>query len=296
MIESAAPIPRDVVDVCNPDRSGTIWHGVSPDLWANDPMKQFSSKTFLIITFFLAATALALSLKVFNPITTHNREAGLERELEDLEQRIEQLSSALESLHQAETDPAIPSEPIPRTPLVAQEIDSSAETRVREIGDTMEDIRWTMSLRGMMPPTSEHIERSRRLLSDSEASLSEQLAALRLLRKSDQLTDDDVRQMIKVFNAMDDERSQIGIIKQLDDVRTPEFLDTLMRVSSTSENARVRQEAIDSLSGYLPDPDLKDWLEIVAQDDPNSRVRREARRLLDRYWGSEESGEITNKQ
>ncbi len=251
-------------------------------------MKQFTSKTLLIITFFVAATALALSLKVFSPPTIHHREAGLERELDDLEQRIKQLSSSLEASRQAETDPTITSKPI--TPLVAQEVDSTTETRVREIGDTMEDIRWTMSLRGMMPPTSGHIERSRDLLSDSDASLPEQLAALRLLRRSDQLTDDDVRQMVKVFNATENERAQVEIIKQLDDVRTPEFLDTLMTVSSTSENARVRQEAIDSLSGYLPDPDLKDWLEIVAQDDPNSRVRREARRLLNRHWESEENG------
>ena len=184
----------------------------------------------------------------------------------------------------------MPSEPLSHAPPIAQKIDPATETRVREIGDTMEDIRWTMSLRGMMPPTPGHIERSRELLSDSDAGLREQLAALRLLRKSDQLTDDDVRQMVKVFNATDDERGQVEIIKQLDDVRTPEFLDTLMKVSSTSENARVRQEAIDSLSGYLPDPDLKDWLEIVAQDDPNGRVRREARRLLDRHWEPEENG------
>lgn len=259
-------------------------------------MKQFTTKTFLIITFFLAATALALSLKVFSPTTAHNREAGLERELDDLEQRIEQLSSALETSRLAETNLAKPSEPVSQAPPVAQEVDSTTETRVQEIGDTMEDIRWTMSLRGMMPPTSEHIERSRELLSDEGASLSEQLAALRLLRRSDQLTDDDVRQMLMVFNATEDERAQVEIIKQLDDVRTPEFLDTLMKVSSTSENARVRQEAIDSLSGYLPDPDLKDWLEIVAQDDPNNRVRREARRLLNRHWESEENGEVTNKQ
>jgi hypothetical protein len=253
-------------------------------------VKQFTSKTLLIITFFLAATALALSLKVFSPTTTHNREARLERELDDLEQRIEKLSSALEASRLAETDLTIADGPLNQTPPIAQEVDSTTETRVREIGDTMEDIRWTMSLRGMMPPTPGHIERSHDLLSDSTASLPQQLAALRLLRRSDQLTDDDVRQMVKVFNATDNERAQIEIIKQLDDVRTPEFLDTLMTVSSTSENARVRQEAIDSLSGYLPDPDLKDWLEIVARDDPNSRVRREARRLLNRYWESEENG------
>jgi hypothetical protein len=63
-----------------------------------------------------------------------------------------------------------------------------------------------------------------------------------------------------------------------------------MVVSSTSENARVREEAIDSLSGYLPDPDLKDWLEVVSKDDPNKRVQREANRLLEKYWPAAEDG------
>jgi len=254
-------------------------------------MKQFSSKTFLIITFFVAATALALSLKVFNPATTQNREAALERELEDLEKRIDQLSSAIEDSGQDGNEPMAPDEPDFQTPPAEYGDDSSTTERVKEIGETMEDIRWTMSLRGMMPPTQDHIIRARSLLSNSGAGLREQLAALRLLRRSDQLTDDDVRQMVAVFNQTDDERAQIEIIKQLDEVRTPEFLDTLMNVSSTSENARVRQEAIDSLSGYLPDPDLKEWLEVVAQDDPNKRVKREAQRLLDRYWEQEEDRE-----
>jgi hypothetical protein len=253
-------------------------------------MKQFSSKTFLIITFFLAATALALSLKVFNPTTTQNREAVLERELKHLEQRIEQLSSAIEESRQKEDEPMVLNGPEVPAPTAEYEVDSTTTERVKEIGEAMDEIRWTMSLRGMMPPTRDHLLRARSLLSDSGAGTREQLAALRLLRKTDQLTDDDVRQMVAVFNQTDDERAQIEIIRQLDEVRTPEFLDTLMTVSSTSENARVRQEAIDSLSGYLPDPDLKEWLEVVARDDPNGRVKREARRLLNRYWGQEESG------
>jgi hypothetical protein len=254
-------------------------------------MKQFSVKTFHIITFFLASTALALSLKIFSPTKTNNREAALELELKSLEQRIERLSSALEDSRQSEPNPFHVAEPAPQTPLVAEVVNSTTEARVSEISDTMENIRWTMSQRGMMLPTPEHIDRSRELLFDESAGLRERLAALRVLRTSDRLTDDDLRQMVKVFDGTEKKRAQVEVIRWLDDVRTPEFIDTLMHVSSTSENARVRQEAIDSLSGYLPDPDLKEWLEVVSQNDPNVRVKREAKRLLDHYWEQEGSGE-----
>ncbi|RKX33764.1 MAG: hypothetical protein DRP71_09370 [Verrucomicrobia bacterium] len=60
-------------------------------------MKQFTFKTLLIITFFLVATILVLSHKVFSPATIQDREAALIRELKELEQEFEQISSALES-------------------------------------------------------------------------------------------------------------------------------------------------------------------------------------------------------
>lgn len=247
-------------------------------------MKQFTTKTLLIITFFVAATALALSIKVLGPTPVSDREAELQRELDALEQRLQDLSAKIAAVDDESGVPLSPSgEPAPPQPAEPP-VDPTTAARVAEIGDTMDDVRWTMTLRGMMPPTPEHIDRSRTLLFDPNANLREQLAALRVLRTSDQLTDSDVRQMVNIFNQTTNERAQVEIIRRLDDVRTPEFLDTLMVVSSTSENARVREEAIDSLSGYLPDPDLKDWLEVVSTDDPNKRVQREASRLLREYW------------
>lgn len=253
-------------------------------------MKQFTSRTLLIITFFVAATALALSIKVLGPTPASTREAELQRELDALEARIQALSGKIEAVDEDEAIPAFASEPPVQSQPLETPVDPTTAARVAELGETMDDVRWTMTLRGMMPPTPEHIDRSRSLLFDPEAGLREQLAALRILRTSDQLTDADVRQMVKIFNQTTNERAQVEIIRRLDDVRTPEFLDTLMVVSSTSENARVREEAIDSLSGYLPDPDLKDWLEVVSKDDPNKRVQREANRLLEKFWPKAEDG------
>jgi len=60
-------------------------------------MKQFTTRTLLIVAFFLAATALVLSFKVLGPGAPHDRKAALTRELKDLEAKIEQVSTALES-------------------------------------------------------------------------------------------------------------------------------------------------------------------------------------------------------
>ena len=251
-------------------------------------MKQFTVKTFLIITFFLAATALALSIKVFSPAAPVAAPTALQENIQALEERIDQLTAALEnSRQQGDAGPA-PADPEsgPVAALSSSELEPTTEARLQELSESMDDVRWTMALRGMTPPSREHIERARGLLADPGVDLSTKLAGLRLLRRSDELTDDDVRQMVALFHQIDDPRAQSAIIRSLDNVRTPEFLDTLMHVSSTSPNARLREEAVDSLSGYLPDPDLRDWLEIVARDDPDGRVKREASRLLSRYWPS----------
>ncbi|MEZ5278211.1 MAG: HEAT repeat domain-containing protein [Opitutaceae bacterium] len=247
-------------------------------------MKQFTFRTLLIITFFVAATALTLSLRLGEPSPISPREAELQRELDALEQRIEDLTGKLAAVREEDPLPGFVAETPHPPPPVETSVNSTTAARVAEIGETMEDVRWTMTLRGMMPPTADHIDRSRSLLFDPNADLREQLAALRILRTSDQLTDDDVRQMVKIFNQTDNEKARVEIIRRLDNVRTPEFLDTLMIASSTSDNAKVRAEAIDSLSGYLPDPDLKDWLTVVSRDDPNKKVQREANRLLEKYW------------
>jgi len=239
----------------------------------------------LIITFFVAATALALSLKIFQPGETVAGDASIEQDLKDLEDRIEQLAQAIDAVQEdGTTDPGqLP--PADPQGLPPEELfDRNAETRIEKLGDSMAEIRWTMTQRGMMPATEEHILKSRALIFDPQTDIRTKLTGLRVLRTSDQLTDDDVRQMVHVFDQTTDPRAQVGIMRLLDDVRTPEFLDTLMQVSSTSENPRLREEAIDSLSGYLPDPNLKDWLEAVARDDPNSRVKREADRLLKKFW------------
>jgi hypothetical protein len=64
---------------------------------------------------------------------------------------------------------------------------------------------------------------------------------------------------------------------------TPELAPALLEASSSSPNARVRKEAIDALSGFLPDPELFKWLKQVASSDPDKDVKREAERLLKKH-------------
>ncbi len=245
----------------------------------------------LIITFFVVATALAISMKVFQPGGPVTGDASIEQDLKDLEDRIEQLALEIDAVQEDGTTDQGQFYPADPQALLPDELfDGNAETRIEELNDSMAEIRWTMTLRGMMPATEDHVLKSRDLIFDPQTDIRTKLTGLRVLRTSDQLTDDDVRQMVHVFDQTTDPGAQIGIIRLLDDVRTPEFLDTLMQVSSTSENPRVRKEAIDSLSGYLPDPDLKDWLEVVARDNPNGQIKREADRLLKKFWPLEERG------
>ncbi len=154
------------------------------------------------------------------------------------------------------------------------------------IGDDYEEMRWAMTARGFMPATQEHIERSEKVIFDENQNAESKLTAARVLRRSGRLDDDGVREMIAVFHASDNHHLQASILGALDGVSTPELAPTLLKVSAENQSGRVRRQAVDAMSGFLPDPELEDWLRYVIKNDSESRVREEARRMLERF-GSE---------
>ena len=168
------------------------------------------------------------------------------------------------------------------TPLPTETASLSASEQER-INHTVESIRWTMTVRGLMNPTAEHIERAHRMIFDTQVSTKRKLVALRVLRSCQKTGDDVVKKMVEEFYKTSDFNLQAEIFNNLDGKDTPELAQAILEASSSSPNARVRKEAIDALSGFLPDPDLMDWLHQVSTQDANKDVRREAERLLQKH-------------
>ncbi|MDQ8179145.1 hypothetical protein [Pelagicoccus sp. SDUM812005] len=144
----------------------------------------------------------------------------------------------------------------------------------------VEEMRWTMAVRGFMPATADHVDRARRSMFDEEMDAKSKLAALRILRMADGLDDDVVRATITAFHSTDDPRVQEDFLELLDGVTTPELAPTLLKVTAEHLNYRVRRQALDAMSGFLPDPELEDWLRFVEKNDGSRRVREEATRTL----------------
>ncbi|MDQ8200156.1 hypothetical protein QEH56_18475 [Pelagicoccus enzymogenes] len=161
-------------------------------------------------------------------------------------------------------------------PLYSKYHDNSAGYLESDV----EEMRWTMAVRGFMPATPDHIDRARRSIFDESLDAEPKLAALRVLRRAEGLDDDVVRATITAFHATDDPRVQEDILELLDGVTTPELAPTLLKVTAEHLNYRVRRQALDAMSGFLPDPELEDWLRYVEKNDGSRRVREEASRTL----------------
>lgn len=159
-------------------------------------------------------------------------------------------------------------------------IDSSAQEKINYM---VESMRWTMTVRGVMGPTKAHLERAERQIFDDKISLKRKLVALRILQGCGKRTDEIARKMVDAYYTTSDFNMQAEIFNLLDDMDTPELAPALLEASSSSPNARVRKEAIDALSGFLPDPELFSWLKKVASSDSNKDVKREAARLLKKH-------------
>ena len=152
-----------------------------------------------------------------------------------------------------------------------------------KINHIVESMRWTMTVRGLMNPTHEHIERANHMIFDPKASTKRKLVALRILRNCEKTSDEVVKTMVEEYYKTSDFNLQAEIFNNLDGKDTPELAQAILEASSSSPNARVRKEAIDALSGFLPDPDLLEWLQQVSTQDANKDVRREADRLIQKH-------------
>ncbi|MDA1069122.1 MAG: HEAT repeat domain-containing protein [Verrucomicrobia bacterium] len=159
-------------------------------------------------------------------------------------------------------------------------IDSSEQEKINHM---VESMRWTMTVRGVMQPTKEHLEKAERQIFDDSISLKRKLVALRILQVCDKRTDEIACKMVDAYYTTSDFNMQAEIFNLLDDMDTPELATALLEASSSSPNPRVRKEAIDALSGFLPDPELFIWLKRVASSDSDKDVRREAERLLKKH-------------
>jgi HEAT repeat protein len=116
---------------------------------------------------------------------------------------------------------------------------------------------------------------------DPNLSASEKLAALDQLRDNGAQTPEVISHMLDFYLSNQDPGTRAEILSQFDGVTDPILKIPLLDGLANDPNARVREEAADSLSGYLDDPKVVEWLQFAASNDPDSRVREEAADVLE---------------
>jgi HEAT repeat protein len=69
--------------------------------------------------------------------------------------------------------------------------------------------------------------------------------------------------------------TRASIFRAVDGVQDPRLLPPLLN-GLQDPSPDVRREAAQALTGFGSNPNIRQWLDYVAQSDADSRVRREA--------------------
>jgi RNA polymerase sigma factor (sigma-70 family) len=141
-------------------------------------------------------------------------------------------------------------------------------------------------------PNSNDVASANSVIFDRTATVDTKLAALRILRSANARPDDVVREMVQAYYATENPYSRADIFRQLEGVTTAELKKPLLEaVGNPNEFPDVREEAAETLGGFLPDPEVKSWLETLAEAEPDPEVRQQAQQSLLNYQRLRQGGQ-----
>ncbi|MGB0578543.1 MAG: HEAT repeat domain-containing protein [Limisphaerales bacterium] len=91
--------------------------------------------------------------------------------------------------------------------------------------------------------------------------------------------------LVQSANAATQKEDTLQYIRAFDDVNNSEFMMPLVNFVQSTD-AEIRLKATDALVDYKDkDPNVLEWLKVLAKEDPDERVRKEAARAFQRSRG-----------
>jgi HEAT repeats len=135
---------------------------------------------------------------------------------------------------------------------------------------------------GTTPPPAPAIAQSRQVALNPDAAVAERLAALRALRGANGRTSDIVQAMLKLQATEPDANVRADVFRQLSGVTDPITKPHLINGVLKDQDARVREEAAETLAPFWSDPYVQSALRSAAENDPDEKVRKQARESLER--------------
>jgi len=129
------------------------------------------------------------------------------------------------------------------------------------------------------PMTAERTARLQQRAMDPQADLNQRLTAMRALVKGGADGAEAAASIVALAQNTQDPVARANIYRAVDGVRDPRLLPPLLG-GLQDPSPDVRQEATEALSKFASDPNIRQWLEYVAQSDADPKVKREAFQAL----------------
>lgn len=129
------------------------------------------------------------------------------------------------------------------------------------------------------PMTPERAASLQQRAVNAEAPMDERLTALRALQKGKVDVADAANAIAQAAQHTTDVVMRANIFSALDGVHDPRLLPPLL-AGVQDPSPDVRKEATEALSGFASNPNIRQWLEYIAQTDTDSQVKREAFQAL----------------
>ena len=125
-------------------------------------------------------------------------------------------------------------------------------------------------------------------LAITAATEEEKLQALRGLRGRQDGAGQDARiaivpEMLELARTTEDPMVRADVWRQMSGCTDPALRYPLLESAANDATSRVREEAVEALADFLPDPEVEAQLQHIMANDPDRGVRREAETLLERW-------------
>lgn len=168
-------------------------------------------------------------------------------------------------------------------PVTGRRLDS-LEASVKELA---QNARLLME-RGQLPLSAEMLEEVRNRFLNPAGTSRERLEALRLLGRNRALSDETVLAAANWALSSTNGNVAREILDQIGGATNAVLRGPLVQLATTSTDARVRAEALESLGRFSTDLEVSQLLWKTIASDPDERVRRSAQEALQRAPMTEE--------
>ena len=222
-----------------------------------------------------------------------------DRRLVRLEAEVERLLRKIEDLEHRTVSGAPSREvlPAPTTSLTNEPSQAGSEERLLARFEALKNqlapaLEWAEAEQQRRQrdavETQADLSELERIAIDTNLSGPERLQALRTLRGnqlpdgSDARTHNVIVSMLDLYRGSTSSDVRADIFRRLDGVTDPVLRSPLMDALARDTDARVREEAAETLAHYTDDPSVRLALEQALHNDQDSQVREQAEESLGR--------------